>query len=220
METQLRHSLADGATHLRGRFKVASTDDVVSRAYLNVNTTRSAAHVDAYVRKFVSLAGSRQRLADERVRAGAGVRCLFGSNQQEQVYAGAIVKKEFHWKHAGQRSSQVKVRCACDWNAIKFKVASPVASGRVLASIQQMKFTKRHDIQLTAGAVWSYAVNSSKTSSLRVSPMLRARENNWAVTVTVDNPKKWLEDLQRGGGGASSSRTTRPKPQILFSYNL
>lgn len=82
METQIRHSLTDGATHLRGRFKVTSADDVVSRAYLNVNTTRSTVHVDGYVRKFTSIHGSRHRLVDERLRIGAGLRCLFGSNQQ------------------------------------------------------------------------------------------------------------------------------------------
>lgn len=80
METQLRHNLADGATHLRGRFKVSSADDVVSRAYLNVNTTRSTVNLDGYVRKFVSLLGTKHRLADDRLRAGAGVRCVYGSN--------------------------------------------------------------------------------------------------------------------------------------------
>lgn len=82
METQLRHSLTDGATHLRGRFKVTSPEDVVSRAYLNVNTTRSAVSVDGYVRKFTSIHGTRSRLGDERLRVGAGVSCLFGTNQQ------------------------------------------------------------------------------------------------------------------------------------------
>lgn len=87
MDTQLRHSLTDGATHLRGRFKVTSADDVVSRAYLNLNTTRSSVHVDGYVRKFMSVHGSKQRLVDGRLRVGAGARCLFGSNMQVNHFA-------------------------------------------------------------------------------------------------------------------------------------
>lgn len=220
MDTQLRHSLTDGATHLRGRFKVTSADDVVSRAYLNLNTTRSSVHVDGYVRKFMSVHGSKQRLVDGRLRVGAGARCLFGSNMQEQIYAGAIMKKEFQWHHGSQRSSRLKLRCACDWDATKFKVQSPTLSGRVIASMQQMKFTKKHDIQLSAGALLSCPVNSGRLAPLKVSPVLRVRENNWAATVTIDNPKRWLEGLQRGASGASTSKTSRVKPQVLFSYDL
>jgi hypothetical protein len=79
METQLRHSLRDGAPCLRGRLKISTSAEQVSRTYVNLNTKASKVDIDGYLRQFWSCLGRKNGPVDDRLRLGFGGHYIFGS---------------------------------------------------------------------------------------------------------------------------------------------
>lgn len=79
METQLRHSLKDGSTVLRGRLKLSTPSDTVSRTYVGVNTTKSRIDIEGYLRQFWCFLGRKHGPVDNRLRLGLGAHYMFGS---------------------------------------------------------------------------------------------------------------------------------------------
>jgi hypothetical protein len=82
METQLLHMLGTGDTHLRGRLKFSTVDDIVFRTYVRLNTTKSTVMSDGYVRKFICFGGSKSRHVDSRYRVGLGSQFIVGQNRK------------------------------------------------------------------------------------------------------------------------------------------
>lgn len=147
METQLRHSLKNGSTCLRGRLKLSTPSDTVSRTYVNVNTTTSRIDIEGYLRQFWCCLGRKHGPVDNRLRLGLGAHYTLGSGLkvrsipsmltghacsgcldsiervQEKLFLGPVVKKELHFqpRNADQALS-ANFACICEWDAASMKV--------------------------------------------------------------------------------------------------